>query len=39
MNEDGFVLLTHASTRGKATMKDPAQKADPATFEIVKNSL
>ena len=39
MNEDGFVLLTRLQRRGKAAMKDAAQRADPATFEIVKNSL
>ena len=40
MNDDGFVLLTRLTKDGTTTaMKDAAQRGDPATFEIVKNSL
>ena len=39
MNEDGFVLLTRTQHGVRQTMKDMCRRSDPATFEIVKNSL
>ena len=36
MDDDGFVLLTRERS---TTMTDARRNADPATFEIVKNSL
>src|SRR5215469_15980024 len=39
-NECGWFCVAHAAaTWSNAIMKDNVQKADPATFEIVKNSL
>ena len=39
MNEDGFVLLTRRQDGDTITMKDAVRTSDPATFEIIKNSL
>src|ERR1700716_4491209 len=39
-DERGWFRITNASaSRGETRMTDAVQKADPATFEIIKNSL
>ena len=39
MSDDGFVVLARSKAREVVTMQDVARGADPATFEIVKNSF